>query len=73
MRAVAIELQSVRGRVSTTCGPRWKKGWPRCRVDLRRMREMRIAFESMCAAYSTYFEAALAAHRALLSLAAGAR
>jgi hypothetical protein len=41
-------------------------------VDLQRVRETRVAFEAMRAAYSAYFDAALAAHRALLSLAAGA-
>jgi hypothetical protein len=42
-------------------------------VDLQRVRETRIAFDAMRAAYSSYFDAALATHRALLSLAAGAR
>lgn len=43
------------------------------RVDLPLVREMRTSFESMRAAYSAYFDAALSTHRALLSLAAGAR
>lgn len=42
-------------------------------VDLQRLRETRTAFEAMRTAYSSYFDAALATHRALLSLAAGAR
>jgi hypothetical protein len=42
-------------------------------VDLQRLRGTRIAFEAMRAAYSHYFDTALATHRALLSLAQGAR
>lgn len=42
-------------------------------VDLQRVREMRTSFEAMRSAYSTYFDAALQTHRALLTLAAGAR
>ncbi len=42
-------------------------------VELARLRETRTAFEAMRGAYTAYFDAALATHRALLSLAAGAR
>lgn len=42
-------------------------------VDLQRVRDARVAFEAMHTAYSSYFDAALVTHRALLALAAGAR
>jgi hypothetical protein len=42
-------------------------------VDLQRLRETRMAFEAMRTADSSDFDAALQTHRALLSLAAGAR
>jgi hypothetical protein len=42
-------------------------------VELRHVRDMRIAFQAMRSAYSNYFDAALQTHRALQSLAAGAR
>ncbi len=42
-------------------------------VDLQRVRETRVAFEGMRTAYSAYFDAALATHRALLTLAEGTR
>lgn len=42
-------------------------------VDLQRVRETRVAFEGMRNAYAAYFDAALATHRALLTLAQGTR